>query len=240
MPKKEVMRVAWIGAASWVLPPRSVSAARRPALSPWTPYSRIGSTRVKDLPRHARPCRPVMCERHESAPAPDRRRRRDLAVRLRPRAPRPTGASSWSTGSPTSFRARPAATCAGCPSGSSWPGAPGGRRRPTSTCRCALGLPGPLAPRGVRPRRPADPAPTGSSAAIDRHAGEPAAGLDRRRPRRRAAGRGRPPRPAPTLLVTTDPAIGLTADEVDRLLAWAGALRRVVGPLDRSAYCGLP
>ncbi len=31
-------------------------------------------------------------------------------------------------------------------------------------------------------------------------------------------------RPAPTLLVTTDPAVGLTDNEVDRLLAWAGAL----------------
>jgi hypothetical protein len=31
-------------------------------------------------------------------------------------------------------------------------------------------------------------------------------------------------RPAPTLLVTTDPAVGLTDDEVDRLLAWAGEL----------------
>jgi hypothetical protein len=31
-------------------------------------------------------------------------------------------------------------------------------------------------------------------------------------------------REGPTLLITTDPAIGLTADEVDRLLAWAGGL----------------
>ena len=31
-------------------------------------------------------------------------------------------------------------------------------------------------------------------------------------------------RPAPTLLVTTDPAVGLTEPEVDRLLAWAGTL----------------
>jgi hypothetical protein len=31
-------------------------------------------------------------------------------------------------------------------------------------------------------------------------------------------------RPAPTLLVTTDPAVGLTDAEVDRLLAWAGEL----------------
>ncbi len=32
-------------------------------------------------------------------------------------------------------------------------------------------------------------------------------------------------RSGPTLLVTTDPAVGLTADEVNRLLAWAGELR---------------
>jgi HAD domain in Swiss Army Knife RNA repair proteins len=31
-------------------------------------------------------------------------------------------------------------------------------------------------------------------------------------------------RPAPTLLVTTDPAVGLTDEDVDRLLAWAGDL----------------
>jgi hypothetical protein len=31
-------------------------------------------------------------------------------------------------------------------------------------------------------------------------------------------------RPAPTLLVTTDPAVGLTEPEVDRLLAWATRL----------------
>ncbi len=31
-------------------------------------------------------------------------------------------------------------------------------------------------------------------------------------------------RPAPTLLVTTDPAVGLTGDEVDRLLEWASRL----------------
>ena len=31
-------------------------------------------------------------------------------------------------------------------------------------------------------------------------------------------------RPAPTLLVTTDPAVGLTDEEVERLLAWAGRL----------------
>lgn len=31
-------------------------------------------------------------------------------------------------------------------------------------------------------------------------------------------------RPAPTLLVTTDPAVGLTETEVERLLGWAGEL----------------
>jgi hypothetical protein len=33
-------------------------------------------------------------------------------------------------------------------------------------------------------------------------------------------------RPGPTLLVTTDPAVGLTELEVGRLLAWAGGLKR--------------
>jgi hypothetical protein len=34
-------------------------------------------------------------------------------------------------------------------------------------------------------------------------------------------------RPAPTLLVRTDPAVGLTADHVERLREWAATLRRV-------------
>ena len=32
-------------------------------------------------------------------------------------------------------------------------------------------------------------------------------------------------RPGPTLLVTTDPAVGLTEREVERLLVWAGGLK---------------
>jgi hypothetical protein len=37
-------------------------------------------------------------------------------------------------------------------------------------------------------------------------------------------------RPAPTLLVGTDPAIGLTAEHVDRLRAWASTLGDLDGP----------
>jgi hypothetical protein len=37
-------------------------------------------------------------------------------------------------------------------------------------------------------------------------------------------------RPGPTLLVTTEPAVGLTDAHVDELLAWAGALPAPVGP----------
>ena len=40
-----------------------------------------------------------------------------------------------------------------------------------------------------------------------------------------AAGRG-----APTLLVHTNPAVGMTDEDVDELLAWAGRVDEVVGP----------
>lgn len=36
-------------------------------------------------------------------------------------------------------------------------------------------------------------------------------------------------RPGPTLLIATDPALGLTASDRDRLLDWAGGLRDAAG-----------
>ena len=87
----------------------------------------------------------------------------------------------------------------------------------------ALGLDGPL------PHVVFDPADRPTHAhwklgAIDRHvqASRPLAWIDDAHDdgcRTWAAARE-----GPTLLITTDPAIGLTAAEVDRLLAWAGGL----------------
>ena len=82
------------------------------------------------------------CLQMREAAAAGRRRRRDLAVRLR--AARTAGGAlrRWSTASPISFRPQPANTCVCSPTRSSRCGAPAGRRRPTSTSH-ALGLDGP-------------------------------------------------------------------------------------------------
>jgi hypothetical protein len=90
----------------------------------------------------------------------------------------------------------------------------------------ALGLPGPL------PHVTFDPASRPSRAhwkldGIDRHVepSRPLAWLDDAHDdgcRSWASAR-----PGPTLLVTTDPAVGLTEAEVERLLGWAGALSRL-------------
>jgi hypothetical protein len=87
----------------------------------------------------------------------------------------------------------------------------------------ALGLDGPL------PHVVFDPAERPAQAhwklgAIDRHveSSRPLAWIDDAHDEGCLSWAGA--RAAPTLLVTTDPAVGLTDDEVDRLLAWASAL----------------
>ena len=87
----------------------------------------------------------------------------------------------------------------------------------------ALGLDGPL------PHVVFDPSDRPSQAhwklgAIDRHvdSSRPVAWIDDAHDERCVIWAAA--RDAPTLLVTTDPAVGLTDGEVDRLLAWARAL----------------
>jgi hypothetical protein len=86
-----------------------------------------------------------------------------------------------------------------------------------------LGLDGPL------PHVVFDPSDRPTQAhwklgAIDRHVepSRPAAWIDDAHDERCVSWAAA--RPGPTLLVTTDPAIGLTEHEVNRLLAWAGEL----------------
>lgn len=87
----------------------------------------------------------------------------------------------------------------------------------------ALGLAGPLPhvefERGTRP-----PQAHWKLGAIDRHveASRPLAWIDDAHDEGCASWAAA--RPAPTLLVTTDPAVGLTARETDRLLDWAETL----------------
>lgn len=88
----------------------------------------------------------------------------------------------------------------------------------------ALGLDGPL------PYVVFDPAERPAQAhwklgAIDRHVepSRPVAWIDDAHDDRCVSWAAE--RSGPTLLVTTDPAVGLTESEVDRLMAWAGELR---------------
>ena len=88
----------------------------------------------------------------------------------------------------------------------------------------ALGLDGPL------PHVVFDPSERPAQAhwklgAIDRHVdrSRPVAWIDDAHDARCVSWAAS--RPAPTLLVTTDPAVGLTDDEVSRLLTWARELR---------------
>jgi hypothetical protein len=85
----------------------------------------------------------------------------------------------------------------------------------------ALGLPGPLPHLSL-----ADGAtPRGKAAAIDHYAGRarPVAWVDDVHDE--ACSRWAARRPGPTLLVTTDPAVGLTAGHVEELRAWSRGLR---------------
>jgi hypothetical protein len=101
----------------------------------------------------------------------------------------------------------------------------------------ALGLPAALEWIGLDGRRPQDGGEHWKLAAIDAHAGRhaPLAWIDDdldERCRRWAAAR-----PAPTLLVDSDPRVGLTEEHVATLLAWARARRRrgtlALAPLSR-------
>ena len=117
--------------------------------------------------------------------APHRRRRRDLAVRLRPRGARRPGASSWSTGSPTSFRQRPGSTCARWPPAFELAWCTGWEEKANDYLPLALGLAGPLphvefesgGPPARRPLEARRDRPPRRSVAAGR--------VDRRRPRRR-------------------------------------------------------
>lgn len=93
----------------------------------------------------------------------------------------------------------------------------------------ALGLDGPL------PHVVFDPSERPTQAhwklgAIDRHVepSRPVAWIDDAHDERCVSWAAA--RPGPTLLVTTDPAVGLTETEVDRLLAWAGSLNPPATP----------
>ncbi len=85
----------------------------------------------------------------------------------------------------------------------------------------ALGLPGPLPASELRATPTAAGAGTGSSPRSTATRARPAGGLDRRRPRRALPSRGRRRGRRPTLLVGTDPAVGLTDEQVSELLEWA-------------------
>jgi hypothetical protein len=88
----------------------------------------------------------------------------------------------------------------------------------------ALGLSGPLAYVQFEPDgRP--PEAHWKLGGIDRHVApaRPVAWIDDAHDERCVAWAAA--RAAPTLLATTDPAVGITEREVDRLLAWAGGLR---------------
>jgi len=93
----------------------------------------------------------------------------------------------------------------------------------------ALGLPGPLPHltfAGATPHRQGH----WKLAAIDRYAGpeRPLAWIDDAHEERcRAWARARP---GPTLLIATDPAVGLTATHVRRLLGWAAELAASAQP----------
>lgn len=88
----------------------------------------------------------------------------------------------------------------------------------------AMGLPGPL-PHLVLDKAATPSAGHWKLAAIDRYAGpsRPLAWIDDGHDQACAAWAAS--RPGPTLLLSTDPAVGLTAEHVNELRAWAQALR---------------
>jgi hypothetical protein len=85
----------------------------------------------------------------------------------------------------------------------------------------ALGLPDPLPHLAI-----GDGAtPSGKCAAIDRYAGPSRAVAWVDDAHDESCSRWAATRPGPTLLVTTDPAVGLTAGHVEELRAWSRGLR---------------
>jgi hypothetical protein len=93
----------------------------------------------------------------------------------------------------------------------------------------ALGLPGPFPVVALdQAVRPADA--HWKLGAIDRYASRsrPLAWIDDAHDE--ACSAWAADRPGPTLLVTTEPAVGITHREVDKLLGWAALLERTVTP----------
>ena len=130
-------------------------------------------------------------------------------------------ARRWSRASRTSSRAGPPTSSSGWPRASSACGARAGRTAPNGHLPHLLGLPTGW-PHIVFEDRPIDAAHW-KLRAIDGHAGphRPAAWIDDDHDERCRAWAAA--RPGPTLLVTTDPAVGLTEAQADQLEAWAAS-----------------
>ena len=131
---------------------------------------------------------------------------------------------SRSTERPFPFGHGRALTCSRCRTASSLVWCTGWEERANEHLPAALGLPGPL-PYLSFDRSPGHDPPHWKLDAIDDLGRRAApAGLDRRRAQRRLPGLGRRA-PGPTLLLETEPHVGLTGEHVDELIAWASALR---------------
>ena len=204
--------------------PKKELIARWLASYPCSPSGFFGSAagglEHSGLPRpDAYPCQHQFSR--EPAHPPNRRRRRDLPVRLRPRRASirefllVDGIAHFLSGTAGGHLRRlgEAFDLAWCT---------GGRRRPTTTFRGRSGWTARSHTWCSNPTA-GPPTRTGSSAASTGMSIRPGPWLDRRCPRRRVPRPGPPPAPAPTLLVTTDPRSGSPSARSSGA-GWAGGL----------------